>query len=156
MAILGVLGYMGMQMFSTDKPLPAEDGKITIQSVNAYFLPRTSAGELLVINGEVVNNFKKPRASLQVKAMLYGQGTATPVVSKTAFAGNQLSREQLATMPSEKIEAAMNNQFGDSLANLEVQPGKSLPFTVVIVNPPATAREYGVEPLGSTVAAAGK
>jgi len=154
--ILGILGYMGFQMAGGEKSAPAEDGRIAVQNVNAYFMPRTAAGELLVINGEVVNNFKKPRASLQVKAMLFAQDNTTPVLFKVSFAGNQLTREQLAAMPAEKIEASMNNQFGDSLSNLEVQPGKSIPFTVVIINPPATAKEYGVEPVGSTVAAAGK
>ncbi len=152
-AVVAVLGYFGFQMVSGNKPAPVEEGKIAIQNLNAYFLPRSSAGELLVINGEAVNNFKKSRASLQVKAMLFAQGSSTPVLTKLVFAGNQLTPEQLATMPADKIEAAMNNQFGDSLSNLEVQQGKAIPFTVVIINPPPAARDYGVEPVGSTVAA---
>jgi hypothetical protein len=55
-------------------------------------------------------------------------------------------------MPLDKIEAAMANQFGDSLDNLGVQPGKAIPFAIVIANPPASAKEFGVEPAGSTVA----
>jgi len=51
----------------------------------------------------------------------------------------------------EKIEAAMANQFGDSLSNMEVPPGKAIPFVVVITNLPADARDYGVELVGSTV-----
>jgi len=56
-------------------------------------------------------------------------------------------------MPWEKIEAAMNNQFGDSLTNLEVPPGKTVPFTLVIINPPGNAKDFSVEAVGSTVAA---
>jgi len=47
----------------------------------------------------------------------------------------------------------MANQFGDSLANMEVDVGKAIPFVIVISKPPADAKDYGVEPAGSTVAA---
>jgi hypothetical protein len=54
----------------------------------------------------------------------------------------------------DKIEAAMANQFGDSLANMEVAPGGAIPFMIVLPKPPAGATDYGVEPVGSTVAIA--
>lgn len=159
--VVGVLGYMAYT-FISDGPkavsmfgketAPAEDGKITVQNVKAYFVPKAAAGELLVITGDALNSYKKPRAALQVKGMVFGANNQA-LATKTAYAGNQLSQEQLAAMPAEKIEAAMNNQFGDSLANLEVQPGKTIPFTIVIINPPAEGKDFGVEPVGSTVAA---
>jgi hypothetical protein len=46
----------------------------------------------------------------------------------------------------------MANQFGDSLANMEVAPGNAIPFMVVMPKPPTGATDYGVEPVGSTVA----
>ena len=59
-------------------------------------------------------------------------------------------------MTMSQIEAAMANQFGDSLANMEVAPGDAIPFVIVIPKPPAGATDYGVEPAGSTVATANK
>ena len=162
--VLGVLGYMAYTFISNDskavslfgKPATsAEDGKITVQNVKAYFIPKAAAGELLVITGDALNSYSKPRAALQVKGMVFG-ATGQAVATKTAYAGNQLTKEQLMEMPADKIEAAMNNQFGDSLANLEVQPGKTIPFTIIIINPPADGKEFGVESVGSTVATAGK
>jgi len=158
--LVGALGFMGyLFLGGGDKattffgtPAPAEDGKITVQQVRASFLTKAAAGDLLIITGEALNSFNKPRAALQVKATLFGD-TNEQVVTQLAYAGNQLTREQLASMPWEKIEAAMNNQFGDSLANLEVAPGKTIPFTLVIINPPATAKDFSVEAVGSTVAA---
>ena len=55
-------------------------------------------------------------------------------------------------MSMDKIEAAMANQFGDSLANMEVAPGDAIAFVIVIPKPPAGATDYGVEPAGSTTA----
>lgn len=162
--VLAVLGYVTYTFVSgSPKTIsifgkggaPVEDGRITTQNVKAYFIPKAAAGELLVITGEALNGYKKPRAALQVKGMVFG-ATNQAVATKTAYAGNQLTKEQLAEMPADKIEAAMNNQFGDSLTNLEVQPGKTIPFTIIIINPPKDGKEFGVEPVGSTVAAAGK
>ncbi len=160
--ILSVLGYVAYMFTSGkgDQPgskagVATEDGRIAVRAVKAYYIPQSAAGELLVITGEAVNNYKKPRASLQLKGMVFaanGQVLAT----RAAYAGNQLTKEQLVGMPVDKIEAAMNNQFGDSLANMGVEPGKAIPFTIVILNPPKEGKEFGVEAVGSTVAAASK
>lgn len=158
--LVGALGYMGYLFLGNGaKTAPlfgtqdqAEEGKITVQKVQAAFLAKAAAGDLLIITGEALNGFDKPRAALQVKATLFSS-TNEPVVTQLAYAGNQLTREQLASMPWEKIEAAMNNQFGDSLTNLGVAPGKTIPFSLVIINPPENAKDFSVEAAGSTVAA---
>ncbi|MDD2499407.1 MAG: DUF3426 domain-containing protein [Geobacter sp.] len=162
--VLAVLGYVAYTFIGGNPSslsifgkgsAPVEDGRITVQNVKAYFIPKAAAGELLVITGEALNGYTKPRAALQLKGMVYGANNQA-VATKTAYAGNLLTREQLTEMPAEKIEATMNNQFGDSLTNLEVQPGKTIPFTIIIINPPKDGNEFGVEPVGSTVATTGK
>ncbi len=158
--LAGALGFMGYLFLGGGgttttffgSQAPVDDGKITVQQVQASYLNKAAAGDLLIITGEALNSFNKPRAALQVKATLFGDNNEA-VVTQLAYAGNQLTREQLTTMPWEKIEAAMNNQFGDSLANLEVASGKTIPFTLVIINPPVTAKDFSVEAVGSTVAA---
>ena len=109
------------------------------------------AGEIFVVSGEAVNNFKKPRASIQVKANVLGP-KGEILVQKTAYCGNVLSKEQLATLPMAKIEEAMGSPFGDSLANLGVQPGKSIPFVIVFHGVQKNAAEFSTEVVGSTVA----
>ena len=128
-----------------------EEGGIAVRNTFGIFLNNTEAGEIFAINGEVVNNFGKPRASIQVKATLYGPKGAV-LLQKAAYCGNVLSREQLAALPVAKLEAAMSNQFGDSLSNLAVQPGKGIPFVIVLSNVPKEVAEFGVEVVGSTVA----
>lgn len=159
--VVGVLGYMAYSHLSDDPDAlklfdksrtPAEEGRITTRNVSAFYLENAAAGELLVITGEAVNQFSKPRASLQLKAVVFASD-GSALTGKTVYAGNHLTREQLLTMPADKIETAMNNQFGDSLVNLEVQPDKAIPFTIVIINPPGEGRDFGVETAGSTVAA---
>jgi predicted Zn finger-like uncharacterized protein len=128
-------------------------GRISVRGVEATYVKNKKLGNLLVITGEAVNEYNKPRAAIQVKGLVFGSN-GDEIVSKTAFCGNPLTNEQLSTMTQEKIEAAMANQFGDSLANMEVAPGSTIPFVIVIPSPPAGATDYGVEPAGSTVASA--
>jgi hypothetical protein len=156
-AVLGiviavVIGFFGYSMFSGDKSeVTQETGKISLRKVEATYVKNKLAGDLLVISGEAVNNFSKPRAAIQIKGMVYGSDGSV-VSSKNAFCGNPLTEEQLSALSMEKIDAAMANQFGDSLANMEVAPGKAIPFVIVLEKPPAGAKDYGVEPAGSTVA----
>lgn len=151
--MISIIGYLGYTSFSTPKDTAAlENGKITVQAVKAAFIGNSQAGELLVISGEALNEFSKQRAALQVKVTVFdsaGQNVAT----KNAYCGNPLTDEQLESLPLDKIEAAMANQFGDSLANMEVSPGKSIPFVVVLANLPKGAKDFVVQPAGSTVAA---
>jgi len=128
-----------------------EEGDIVIRNVKAEYVVNKEIGELFVVRGEAVNNYKKPRASIQVKVSLLGSGGSS-LKAKSAFCGNPLSSEQLTSLPFAKIEEVMNNQFGDSLANLGVKPGSAIPFVVVINEIPKEAIDYSIQVSGSTVA----
>jgi len=126
--VVGVLAYFGLTSSSGDKDKVAQaSGKISVRAVKASYVKNAAAGTLLVISGEALNEYPQPRAALQVKGMIY-DAKGVVLSSKNAFGGNQLTDEQLAAMPLDKIEAAMANQFGDSLANLEVPPRQGGPL----------------------------
>jgi len=148
--------YWGYMTLTENKRIAAQEtGQITLRSVAASFVKNKNAGDLLVISGEAVNKYDKPRAAIQIKGVVYG-AKGEEVSSKSVFCGNPLTKEQLSTLTMDKIEAAMANQFGDSLSNMEVAPGNAIPFVIVMPKPPAGATDYGVEPVGSTVATGGK
>ncbi|TSK05949.1 MAG: DUF3426 domain-containing protein [Geobacter sp.] len=129
-----------------------EEGRITIKNPLASFHQNKEAGELFVVTGEAVNSFRKARASIQVKVSIFDKAGRV-LLQKTAYCGNRLSDEQLSTLPVAKIESIMNNQFGDSLSNLGVKPDQSIGFVVALANVPKEAADFGVEVVGSTVAA---
>lgn len=150
--VVSALGYFGYFSFSTPKEtVETESGQIGVRAVSAAFIENDKAGELLVISGEALNEYPKPRAALQVKVSLF-DASGQSIATKIAYGGNPLTEEQLESLPLDKIEAAMANQFGDSLANMEVAPGKAIPFVVVLTNVPKGARDFGVQSAGSTVA----
>ena len=154
---LAVLGYFGKDFFkgvyeSLQKkvaPTQQNEGRILLRSINAEFVNNSKTGnELLVINGEAVNEFSTPRGVLQVKGLLYGPNDQI-LATQTAYCGNYLSSERLKTMSIGDIEIAMNHQTGSILENLEVGPGKAVSFTIVITPVPETAENFGVEVVGS-------
>lgn len=149
--VISVLGYIGYSSFSTAKSATPESGRISVRGVKAVFVDNDAAGQLLVISGEAINEFPKPRAALQVKVSVY-DATGQSIATKSAYGGNPMTEEQLESLPLDKIEAAMANQFGDSLANMEVAPGKAIPFVVVLANLPGGAIDFAVQSSGSTVA----
>ena len=150
--LIAILGYFGYVSFYTPKEtVVTEIGRIRVRAVKAVYIDNKTAGELLVISGEALNEYPKPRAALQVKVTVF-DSVGQHAVSKNAYGGNPLTEEQLKSLPLDKIEAAMGNQFGDSLANMEVAPGKAIPFVVVLANLPAGSKDFAVEPVGSTVA----
>jgi len=128
-----------------------EEGRIVIKNPLAAFYQNKEAGELFVVTGEAVNSYRKARASIHVKVSVFGKNGVV-LTQKTAYCGNRLSKEQLETLPMAKIDAIMNNGFGDSLSNLGVKPGQAISFVVAIPNVPKDAVDFGVEPVGSTVA----
>ncbi|MDD2734523.1 MAG: DUF3426 domain-containing protein [Desulfuromonadaceae bacterium] len=149
---ISVLGYFGYSSFSTPKDTASsEGGNIAVRSVTSAFVTNSTAGELLVISGEAFNEYTKPRAALQIMVTVFDESGQT-IATKSAYGGNPLTVEQLKTLPLDKIEAAMANPFGDSLANMGVASGRSIPFVVVLAQLPAGARDFSVKSAGSTVA----
>ena len=128
-----------------------EEGGVAVRNPAAAFLNNKEAGEIFVVNGEAVNNFPKPRASIQVKVSLYGP-KGEILRRKRPIAAIPSQGTQLVTLPSRELEKAMSNPFGDSLSNLAVQPGKAIPFVVVFTNVPKGAADFGIEVIGSTSA----
>jgi predicted Zn finger-like uncharacterized protein len=150
--VITVLGYFGYSSLSTPKNSAlSESGKIGVRSVKSTFIRNSAAGELLVVSGEAFNEYAQPRAALQIMVTVL-DANGQKIASKNAYGGNPLTKEQLETMPLDKIEATMANPFGDSLANIGVAPGKSIPFVVVLANIPAGAKDFSVQSAGSTVA----
>ncbi len=128
-----------------------EEGSISVRNITAEYMLNKDAGELFIVRGEALNNYRKPRASIQIKVTLLDE-KGSSLITKAAYCGNSLTKEQLSTLPPAKIEETMNNQFGDSLANMGVKPNQAIPFVVVISGVPKEAKDYSVQVSGSTIA----
>lgn len=123
---------------------PNAGGLVEIRSLVGEFLANRDAGEIFVIKGDAFNVSSQPLTTIQIQGNIYGpQGEL--IVQQTIFCGNVLSGEQLAMQPYSSMEKVLGKQFGQTLANLEVPPGKGIPFMIVFRNVPKEATDFGVE-----------
>jgi predicted Zn finger-like uncharacterized protein len=123
-------------------------GQVRLTDLHGAFVENTQLGPIFVIRGKTVNDFQETRSAIAVKGVLYNDG-GKPLLQQTVFAGNPLDDTALRSLPFEKIEEHMNNQFGDSLSNLNIAPGKAIPFTIVFKNLPTDLAEFTVEVVDS-------
>jgi hypothetical protein len=155
LALCGVAGYFFWQRGNLDIVKIVEQftgqgtpvsvaGQIRLSELSSSFVTNREAGQLFVIQGKATNDYSEARSAIAVKGILYDKN-GQALLQQTVFCGNSLDVEVLRNIPFAKIEESMNNQFGDSLSNLNIGPGKSIPFTIVFKNLPPDLAEYTVE-----------
>lgn len=127
-------------------PFGQEDtGSIQFSELNSHFV---SAGKgqtpAFVIQGKVTNNHPVPCQFVQVKGILFdakGERAAEAVV----YCGNVLKKQDIQVLTPERIQEILQNPTGSALSNLNIEPGKSIPFMLVFFNPPENVSEFSVE-----------
>jgi hypothetical protein len=118
--------------------------RATIRSLGGTFLVNREAGELFVIRGEIFNASGKPLSAIRVQGTVYGVNGSV-LAKRTVYCGNTFSPEEMTFRSFSGMEKTMDRQFGDTLANLEIPPGKGIPFAIVFKNVPREAKDYGAE-----------
>lgn len=137
----------------TGQPVVTEvEGDIRLANLQGSFINNRKEGELFVIRGVAINDRSEAQAAIQVKGIIFDKG-GKQLLQKTIFCGNPISDNDLRKLPYSKMEEMMGNQFGESLANLNVTPGQSIPFTIVFRKLPKTLSEFVVEVADSKPAA---
>lgn len=131
---------------------PAETGQITLSNLEGKFINNQEAGELFVIRGEATNNFKQARAAIQVKGIIFDQN-GKPLLQKTIYCGNPINDQELQTLPFDKLEEMMRNQFGKALNNMKVNSKEVIPFVIAFRDLPKNLSEFSVDVTASEPAA---
>ncbi len=122
----------------------APAAQIRLPLPNSFFIMNQEAGQLFVVQGEAVNGYPENRSAIAVKGMLHDD-KGNMLMQQTVFCGNPLDHEELQTATVAHLEETMNNQFGNVLSNLNVDPGKSIPYMIVFRNLPENVTEFTVE-----------
>jgi len=116
----------------------------SIGNLIGYYETGDKAGRMFVIKGVATNQGRKEKSGIRIRAELL-DGNHQTIAEKTVYAGNII--KGLRSTEQEKIETAMSNRFGDRLSNVDVAPGKSVPFMLVFFDPPEGIEEYRLEAL---------
>jgi hypothetical protein len=125
--------------------------KIITFDIADKFIDNSKIGKLFIILGKVKNEYSGARSFIKITGKLYAKER---VLSKTATVccGNVLSDQDLSNMDMNSINKRLSNLLGDNKSNVNVKPGKLLPFMIVFSNIPDNIEEYTVEVAGSSPA----
>ncbi|MBC8198911.1 MAG: zinc-ribbon domain-containing protein [Desulfobacterales bacterium] len=123
--------------------------KIIAFDIADKFVDNSKIGKLFIISGKVKNEYSGARSFIKITGKLYAKERA---LSKTATVccGNVLSDQDLSDMDMNSINKRLSNLLGDNKSNVNVKPGKLLPFMIVFPNIPDNIEEYTVEVMGSS------
>lgn len=118
--------------------------QLDVRNPIGYFERDANAGDLFIIKGQVVNAGRARKSAIRIRAGLLDDREQT-IGETSCYAGNVLSAETLRTATREKIEETLSNRFGEQLVNMEIPPGKSVPFMVVFFDAPDGISAYRLE-----------
>ncbi|MBI5576643.1 MAG: DUF3426 domain-containing protein [Deltaproteobacteria bacterium] len=115
-----------------------------VRNLIGYYEPNSEEGNLFIIKGQVINVGRTRKSGIRIHAALLDEKDQ-PLKETSCYAGNVLQGDMLRKSPRAEIEKILSNRFGERLTNMDVQPGKSVPFMVVFFNAPADISAYRLE-----------
>jgi predicted Zn finger-like uncharacterized protein len=146
--------YLGFSFSSAPEETPVSKSpkeKETIpvsilDTTKAYFSENSSAGQIFVVEGEVVNESKKAVSFVMLEGKVY-TGKDSVAQSQRCYAGNMMTREEVARLSVSEIQSRMMNREGKNFLNVNIAAGKRVPFMIVFQNLPAldSLHDYSVE-----------
>jgi len=135
----------GPEAQSAQKPEETAKVKdIMLQNVRQYYVSNEKAGQLFVIEGKAVNNFKTPKEMIKLEASLFDEKGGS-LASQEELAGNTVSLFQLQVMNRDELKNALTSQVGVLTNNTNIAPGADVPFLIVFFDPPEAVKEFGVK-----------
>jgi hypothetical protein len=132
--------------------VPDDEGnkRISFQDLEGSWYPQKMP-TIFVVKGMVTNNYPGIRSFIKIRSnILDSRGNV--VRSKTAYAGNLLSDEELRSLSMKEIDDRLRNKPGKNKANVNILPFSSVPFMVIFDELPKGVSEFTVEAVSSSPA----
>jgi hypothetical protein len=103
---------------------------LDLDEVTQFVVENDNLHRIVVIQGEVINNFPSPKEFIQVEALLYDE--QKNILAQTQqLCGVTLTLFQLKVLTRKELEEALNNRVAILTNNVDIQPGGRVPFIVV-------------------------
>ena len=118
--------------------------KYDLRNVIGYYESGGASPRILVIKGQVANLSTVEKSGIRVHAALLDNADVV-LAQQAVYAGNVLSGEAIRKGNRDALSKALENRFGEGLANMHVAPGKAIPFMVVFFDAPANMDSYKLE-----------
>jgi predicted Zn finger-like uncharacterized protein len=118
--------------------------KYDLRNVIGYYESGGTSTRILVIKGQVANLSTVEKSGIRVHAVLL-DNTDVVLAQQAVYAGNVLSGDAIRKGNRDALSKALENRFGEGLANMHIAPGKAIPFMVVFFDAPANMDSYKLE-----------
>ena len=112
--------------------------------IGRYYESGASSQKIFVISGLVTNLSSVGKSGIRIHASLLDH-TGRILMEQSVYAGNVLSWTKIKTESQNTLEKALANPLGEHLINMDVTPGKSIPFMVLFFDAPESFRSYKIE-----------
>jgi predicted Zn finger-like uncharacterized protein len=129
---------------------PTQPVVTIMDNVQAYYLENIHSGQVLVIEGEVLNESSKPVSFVMIEGKLYNNSdTATQV--QRCYAGNSLTRKEIANLKISEVQEKIMDREGKNLKDVRIPPAGKVSFMLVFHNLPemSTLSNYSVNVVSS-------
>jgi len=140
-------------VLTSKSPAPKEPAKpvITItDSVQAYYLENVHSGQVLVIEGEVLNGSDKPVSFIMIEGKLFNSKDTVAQIQR-CYVGNSFTRKEITNLNLSDLQEKMMNQEGKNLNDVGIPPAGKVPFMLVFHDLPevSTLSNYSVNVISS-------
>ncbi|MBN2720326.1 MAG: DUF3426 domain-containing protein, partial [Proteobacteria bacterium] len=145
LALLGAGGYLAWPrlMEVINPPAAIQEEILNPAKVQVRSLARRDGKMIYAVTGEVHNGSSSGVGMIRVEAQFRNQGD--DIVARSAsFCGNVFTEEELTSGDMGKIREDLQNELGQGLANSNVGPGQTVPFLIVLEDPPSTIKKVTV------------
>jgi len=117
-----------------------------MDTTQAYFLENAQAGQIFLVEGEIINESTRPVSFVLIEGRLYTKGNQV-AQSQRCYAGNPLTRDELVKLSMNEIQNRMMNREGKDLSNVHIPAARRVPFLLVFHNLPEldSLSDYSVE-----------
>ena len=123
--------------------------RLEFKDISGSFLQNNMAGQLYIIKGDVINNNPKSRSFILLKGTILDVN-GKPVKQKLIYAGNTFTENQLKEMTLDEIDKGLKNQAGKGDINVNIEPGKTIPFMIIFEKLPNNLGDFEVEAVSSS------
>lgn len=144
----------GSPLFPTSKKSlkeqPAQPVVTIMDSVQAYYLENVHSGQVLVIEGEVLNESSKPVSFVMIEGKLFNNNDTVAQIQR-CYAGNSLTRKEISNLKLSEIQDRIMNREGKNMKDIRIPPAGKVPFMLVFHNLPemSTLSNYSVNVISS-------
>lgn len=151
LAFLLVLGFLGAGgylayprlMQVVNPPAKIQEEILNPAKVQVRSLARQDGKMIYAVTGEVHNSSSSGVGMIRIEAQFRNQGDEI-VARSASFCGNVFTEEELISGDMKKIREDLQNELGQGLANSNVGPGQTVPFLIVLEDPPSTIKKVTV------------